>query len=312
MLVVRADHLGMCFGVKDALNLMRQLPSPERVTVHGELVHNPVVTEELDRRGFQQQSEVTRSDSPGTPEVLITAHGVSNKTRQSLIDAGLTIHDTTCPLVRRVHKAALRYQRLGYKVVVVGRPTHVEVKGLVGDLTDYAVVASPEDVVTWDTGKLAVVNQTTTRPDLLEAMHKRIRELNPGRDVELVDTICQPTRDRQNAVENLLDRVEALVVVGGPNSNNTLQLGRRAERRGLPWWRVTDSRELRPEWFQGLRLVGLTAGTSTTDETLDEVARELRQMGIKSNPARVRWSRQRRSASKGLQLATAGRPTKSW
>lgn len=281
MLVVRAKHLGMCFGVKDALNLMRGLPQPERVTVHGELVHNPVVTRELASRGFHQQGESTRRH-PETPEVLITAHGVSNRKRDELQAAGLKVHDTTCPLVRRVHKAALRYSRLGYKVIVVGRAGHVEVEGLVGDLEDYQVVAGPDQVLSWDTPRIAVVNQTTTRPDLLQAIHRRIALLNPAAEVEYVDTICQPTRDRQTAVEQLLERVQALVVVGGPNSNNTLQLGRRAERKGLPWWRVTDSSELRAEWFEGVRVIGLTAGTSTTDETVDEVERVLRRIGASS------------------------------
>lgn len=281
MLVVRAQHLGMCFGVKDALTLMRELPHPERVTVHGELVHNPVVTTELSQRGFHQQGE-TRRHTPLTPEVLITAHGVSHRERSALEAAGLTVHDTTCPLVRRVHKAALRYARLGYKVIVIGRPGHVEVEGLVGDLDDFQVVSGPDEVLAWGAARLAVINQTTTRPDLLDAVHRRIRLMNPDSETEFVDTICQPTRDRQNAVETLLDRVQALVVVGGPNSNNTLQLGRRAERRGIPWWRVTDSGDLRAEWFENLRVVGLTAGTSTTDETVDEVEKTLRRLGAAS------------------------------
>jgi 4-hydroxy-3-methylbut-2-enyl diphosphate reductase len=266
----------MCFGVKDALDQMRELERPHEVTVYGELVHNPVVTEEIARRGFQQQAETGRDRIPSTPRVLITAHGISQTARERLEAEGKTLHDTTCPLVRRVHKAALHYHRQGYTVIVIGRPGHVEVEGLVGDLKRYHIVAGPGEARNWGADRLAVVNQTTIPPDQVESIHRAVRLANPGSQVVAVDTVCSPTRDRQEAVERLLDRVEALVVVGGPNSHNTLQLGQKAERRGKPWWRVTTADELREEWFQGLRLVGLTAGTSTTDEVVEEVGRRLR------------------------------------
>jgi 4-hydroxy-3-methylbut-2-enyl diphosphate reductase len=269
----------MCFGVKDALNVMRDLENPQEVTVYGELVHNPVVTAEISQRGFHQQAETGRGKLPETRGVLVTAHGISLATRQRLEAAGKTLHDTTCPLVRRVHKTALHYHKLGYTVIVVGRPGHVEVEGLVGDLTRYRVVSCPEDVESWPSATpLAVVNQTTITPDQVKAVHQAIRLANPGHEVVFADTVCGPTKDRQKAVEALLDRVEALVVVGGPNSHNTLQLGEKAERRGKPWWRVTTAEDLREEWFAGLRLVGLTAGTSTTDETVAEVHRRLRAL----------------------------------
>lgn len=277
MLVVQAEHLGMCFGVKDALAGMRELERPEEVTVYGELVHNPVVTDEIARRGFRQLGETER-ELPATPRVLVTAHGISLAARRRLEEAGKTLHDTTCPLVRRVHKAALHYHRQGYTVIVVGRHGHVEVEGLVGDLQRFRVVSKPQEVRTWSDGPFAVVNQTTIPPDQVQVVHQAIRLANPEQEILFTDTVCGPTRDRQEAVDRLLDRVEALVVVGGPNSHNTLQLGQKAERRGKPWWRVTTASELRPEWFQGLRLVGLTAGTSTTDETVAEVSRRLRAM----------------------------------
>lgn len=279
MLVVQAEHLGMCFGVKDALTTMRELDSPDQVTVYGELVHNPVVSAEIAQRGFRQQAETGRADLPPTSRVLVTAHGISLSERRRLIEAGKTLHDTTCPLVRRVHKTALHYHKLGYLVVVVGRHGHVEVEGLVGDLTRYRVVSRPEEAAAWPGDEpIAVVNQTTIPPDQVQAVHRAIRQANPLRELVFQDTVCAPTRDRQEAVERLLDRVEALVVVGGPNSHNTLQLGQKAERRGKPWWRVTTAEDLRPEWFAGLRLVGLTAGTSTTDETVAEVRRRLRSL----------------------------------
>ena len=140
MLVVEARHMGMCFGVRDALETMRQVTDPNEVTVHGELVHNPVVTDELRRRGFHQQSEAGRREAPTTSQVLITAHGVSNQRKTELENLGYLVHDTTCPLVRRAHKACLHYQNRGFFVIVVGRKGHVEVEGLTGDLRDFCLV----------------------------------------------------------------------------------------------------------------------------------------------------------------------------
>ena len=274
MLVVQAQHLGMCFGVRDALTKAREIAHPASVTIHGELVHNPQIQSEMALRGFHQVGEEER-DLPPTPEVLITAHGISNRERERLQSQGKRLIDTTCPLVRRVHKSALRLARLGYFVVVVGRHEHVEVEGLIGDLEDYVVVSSVQEVACWNRRKIGVINQTTTRPELLQRIHATICQRNPDAEIELVDTICSPTRDRQQAVRELLDRVEALVVVGGANSNNTRELGQMAERAQKPWLHIQQADQLRPEWFTGFRLVGLTAGTSTPDSVIDEVHRRL-------------------------------------
>lgn len=286
MLVIQADHLGMCFGVKDALTTMRQIEEPGRVTVFGELVHNPVVTDELTQRGFQQDSESHRRPIPSTPDVLITAHGVSQKVRDGFLSAGKRVFDTTCPLVRRVHKTARHYHNLGYCIIVIGRQGHVEVEGIVGDLKSYHVVSAAEEVTTWDSPRLAVINQTTVPPHHVNELHSVIAARNPASEIVFTDTVCAPTRDRQSAVDRLLDKVEALVVVGGPNSHNTLQLGQKAQMRGKPWWRVTSAEDLREDWFRGMRLVGLTAGTSTTDETVAGVSRRLRSYS--ESPKNVR------------------------
>lgn len=278
MLVVEAGHMGMCFGVRDALTMMRGLDDPNRVTVHGELVHNPVITKELTRRGFHQQTENDRERSPQTPEVLITAHGVSNRRKAEFVEAGYQVHDTTCPLVKRAHKVALHYHNRGYFIVLIGKAGHVEVEGLAGDLERVVIVSGNEKLDFPHQTKIAVVNQTTTRPDELARIHQKIKEQNPEAEIQLVDTTCRPTKDRQESVEQLLTRVQGLVVVGGPNSNNTRQLGLRAEEKGVPWWHVSDASELQESWFENMSVIGLTAGTSTTDETIREVARRLRQM----------------------------------
>lgn len=279
MLVIRASHMGMCFGVKDALDVALVHSSPEEVTIFGELVHNRTVMDRMRARGYRFVPESARESVPETSQVMITAHGVSDRERERLTRAGKGLMDTTCPLVRRVHKAALRFKRLGFFVVVVGREGHVEVEGLVGDLDDYAVVWEPGEVRRWPFPRIAVISQTTTPPDRFGDVSRRVVDVNRGSLVEVADTVCRPTRERQEAVERLLERAEALVVVGGKNSNNTRQLGSKAEAAGKPWLHVETAADLVPKWFSGLRLVGLTAGTSTPDETIEEVYRALLRIG---------------------------------
>src|SRR5262245_734198 len=118
MRVIKAEVLGMCFGVRDALQTLEGVTDPGRVTIHGELVHNESVLAELDRRGFRMVKESARRPLPVTDTVLITAHGVSDCERQRLQAAGKQLVDTTCPLVRRAHEAAQKLQREGYHVLV--------------------------------------------------------------------------------------------------------------------------------------------------------------------------------------------------
>jgi len=276
MLIVMAREMGMCFGVKDALEVARKHPEPHRVTIHGELVHNPQVNAELSARGFEVSGELERT-VPATPAVMITAHGVSHAERQRLAEAGKEIVDTTCPLVRRVHKTALLLHKQGYTIAVVGKPGHVEVEGLIGDLERYVVWPCPESVVTLEVRRLAVLAQTTTQPAIFDAVVAAAERLHPRCEVRRVDTICGPTRERQAAAQELMGRVEAVVVVGGRASNNTRALAGLAAQCGVPCQHVETAEELDLEWARRFRIVGLTAGTSTPDDVIAAVHRRLLQ-----------------------------------
>lgn len=275
MLVILASHLGMCFGVRDAIAAAHRVATPRDTTIYGELVHNREVVGALQARGFSLIDEADRSRVPVTPAVLITAHGISDTERQRLASAGKTLVDTTCPLVRRVHLAARRLCRDGYFVIVIGRRDHVEVRGITGDLRDFDVVERVDDVRCYDSPRLGIVCQTTTPPSVADEIHSAIVARNPGKDVRFVDTICDPTRARQDAVLELLGRVDALVVVGGRHSNNTRQLANLAERHGLRVLHVEGPCDLDPDWFASVSVVGLTAGTSTPDATIQAVHRAL-------------------------------------
>jgi len=274
MQVVRADAMGMCFGVRDALAAIDAIERPGRVTIHGELVHNGEVLAMLDARGFHRSPEATRQ-VPATEAVLVTAHGVSERERARLLAAGKQVFDTTCPLVRKAHDAAQQLQRDGRRVVVLGRRDHVEVRGIVEDLDGAIVVRDETEVRTWPDERLGIVCQTTTPGERVAAVEAAVRAANPHADVQLIDTVCNPTKARGAALEALLPAVDALVVVGGRESNNTRELVARGRRRGLPVLHVEGPAELDAAWFTGRAVVGLTAGTSTLPATIDAVHERL-------------------------------------
>jgi 4-hydroxy-3-methylbut-2-enyl diphosphate reductase len=283
MRVIRADVLGLCFGVRDALEVIEGMAEPEAVTIHGQLVHNEVVQARLAARGFVMRGETERKTClPETPAVLVTAHGISDRERRRLESAGKRLVDTTCPLVTRVHQAARTLQADGYHVLVIGRRGHVEVDGIVEDLNDYDVIESVEEVVSYPSRRLGIICQTTTTERHVESIRAGIAARNPDAEIRFIDTVCLPTKEHQRALERLLDRVEAIVVVGGRNSNNTRELVARCLERAKPALHVQSAADLDAGWFQDFATVGLTAGTSTLPATIDEVHRALVWIGTSS------------------------------
>jgi 4-hydroxy-3-methylbut-2-enyl diphosphate reductase len=286
MHVLLAESLGFCFGVRDALTVAEQTPHAETVTIHGELVHNERVLSRLTALGFQSSREDGRSAIPSTPLVMITAHGISDRERHRLEENGKQLIDTTCPLVQKVHRAARLLADEGRHVLIIGRPGHVEIEGILEDLSSGEVVEDAGAVKSYPHARLGIVCQSTTPPRLAAEVTDAIRRANPQADIRFIDTICQPTRDRQEAVVRMLSRVDAMVVVGGKNSNNTRELAELCRRRGIAAYHVQSAADLDAAWFQDCRVVGLTAGTSTLDETIEEVRLALQAMP----PARDRQS----------------------
>jgi len=278
MQVIRATALGMCFGVKDALRLAYQAPAPAQITIHGQLVHNPLVNAALRAKGFRGGGDPAADPydtMPPTPVVLITAHGISDTERRKLAQAGKQLIDTTCPLVRRAHAAALGLQEQSCHVVVLGRAAHVEVRGLVGDLHSFTIIESAADVRPLPHRKLGIICQTTMPAADVRQLRTLLAAANPQAQICFMDTVCQPTKDRQAALDELLAQVQAVVVVGGSHSNNTQQLVRTCRASGLPVFPVERAADLRAAWFVGLERVGLTAGTSTLEATIAAVERAL-------------------------------------
>jgi 4-hydroxy-3-methylbut-2-enyl diphosphate reductase len=270
-----AEHFGMCFGVRDAIDLALGLTRQGPLTILGDLVHNPDVVAQIDAAGAVR---VHRQEEVQTPAVLLTAHGVADRVRLELHDRGLAVHDATCPLVTRAHRALARLVAEGRHPVVIGQPRHVEVRGLVGDLEDYTIVENETDLellavrLEREPGlRLGVVAQTTQPLERVRERVEAMRRRFPEIDLHFVDTVCQPTKDRQQALRDLAAGTDVIVVVGGPDSNNSRKLAELARSLGRPAYLVAGAEELRAEWFTNCSIVGLTAGTSTPDPIIEEV-----------------------------------------
>jgi len=278
MKVVVAESLGMCFGVRDAVDLALDAPFRTDLTVLGELVHNPVVLNRLREAGVRMAPSPEAEVETG--HVMITAHGAAHSVVQDLEARGLTVVEATCPLVTHAHRMLDRLVAQGYFPVVIGRPDHVEVVGLVRDLAEYAVIGSAAEI-----GRLAglprlgVVSQTTQPVEHVLDLVAQIRAAFPEAEIKFADTVCQPTKERQLAARRLAAACDVVVVVGGRNSNNTRQLVRACQAEGARTYQVERAEELVAEWFAGADAVGVTAGTSTPDETIEAVRRALERMG---------------------------------
>ncbi len=271
MNVLHAEPMGICFGVRRALEVAEGIDSPETVTIHGQLVHNETVQAQLESRGFRIAGDRDRGELPRTSSVMITAHGISDFRRRSLEAAGKRLIDTTCPLVRRVHRTAQKLQADGYHVLVIGRRDHVEVQGIVEDLWSWDVVSGLGEVASYPYDRLGIICQTTVPPHEAEEILLAIRLRNLRAEIRFENTICQATRDRQRAVGRLLPKVDVMVVVGGRNSNNTRELVNVCRRQGVPTCHIQSAEELAPEWFHECKTVGLSAGTSTVEGVIQEV-----------------------------------------
>lgn len=273
-----ATHYGMCFGVREALRRAHHAAAAGPVTILGALVHNPVVQQHLATLGVREGRLEDRS-SAATPAVMITAHGASDRDRAAWRDAGYQVSDTTCPLVHKAHTALATLVAAGYQPVVIGQRGHVEVKGLTGDFP-HAVVIEDERCFSLlpSAASYGVVSQTTQPIDRVRRLVEALRAHCAGAEVLFRDTVCQPTKDRQRALDDLCAKCDVVVVIGGRHSNNTRQLAESARERGVTAYQIETAADLQPQWFSRCKDAGVTAGTSTLDETVRDVVQRLREM----------------------------------
>lgn len=276
MNIERASHLGMCFGVRDAILLARHEAASGPVTVLGDLVHNETVLRDLRREGIrivQQLEEVA------TPTVLITAHGASDRRRSAVQRQGHRLVEATCPLVHVAHQRVAALVREGFHPVIIGKRDHVEVRGLTEDLEDFDVILDEAEVDRLKPRRRFGVAAQTTQPiERVRRLLRRMADRFPGAEIRYADTVCLPTKQRQAAAEQMAARSTVVVVIGGAHSNNTRELVATCRQSCDRVHHVQTAADLRPEWFQPDDTVGLTAGTSTPDALIDGVEAWLRRL----------------------------------
>jgi len=265
--ILRAAHLGMCFGVRDAIRFA--LNQTEPVTVLGDLVHNEAVLQQLRSRGIKIAHKAA---DVATPNVMITAHGASETALNGIRERGLKVLEATCPLVHYAHQAVNHLVAQGFHPVIVGQRGHVEVRGLTDDLAAYDVILTEEDVERLEERpRFGVAAQTTHPIERVKHLVDLIRERFPRSEVRFADTVCQPTKQRQTAAIELAQKSDVVIVIGGLHSNNTRELVATCSKHCARVHHVQTARDLRAFWFDGSETVGITAGTSTPDNIIDEM-----------------------------------------
>ena len=277
MRILKATHLGMCFGVRDAIALALDHAEAGPLTILGDLVHNPTVLSALEAKGIVVEKNV---DQVATPTLMVTAHGTSERTLARTRALGLTVVEATCPLVRVAHRAVAALVRDGYHVIIVGQRDHVEVRGLTDDLDreTFDVVLDDDDVLALaEHPRFGVAAQTTQAIEKVRRLVDAIRRRFPRSEVRFLDTVCKPTKERQSAAIEMARQADVVIVVGGRASNNTRELVKTCGRYCVRVYHVETEADVRPEWFDhDAKVVGLTAGTSTPDDVIDRVEARIR------------------------------------
>jgi 4-hydroxy-3-methylbut-2-enyl diphosphate reductase len=284
--VILANPRGFCAGVDRAIAIVEQalVRFGAPIYVRHEVVHNRFVVDDLKAKGAIFVDEL--ADVPPGSTVVFSAHGVSRAVRAEAAARGLTVFDATCPLVTKVHVEVSKMQAQGREIVMIGHAGHPEVEGTMGQ-ADGGIhlvesVADVERLVVRDASLLAYVTQTTLSVDDAAAIVAALKRRFPAILGPRRDDICYATQNRQDAVKFLAPQCDVVIVVGSPNSSNSNRLRVVAAHRGIPSFMIDRADELKPEWLDGKRRIGVTAGASAPEVLVQQVIDRLRALGAAS------------------------------
>ncbi|MDH3947485.1 MAG: 4-hydroxy-3-methylbut-2-enyl diphosphate reductase [Gammaproteobacteria bacterium] len=290
MQIILANPRGFCAGVDRAIEIVERalelFGAP--IYVRHEVVHNRFVVENLRNKGAVFVDEL--DEVPDNAMVIFSAHGVSRAVQQEAEQRGLKVFDATCPLVTKVHLEIARFSKAGQECVLIGHAGHPEVEGTMGQFDDSQggcmyLVEKVEDVAKLTVNNpdsLAYVTQTTLSMDdtveIIDALRQRFPKIHgPKRD-----DICYATQNRQDAVKNLADASDVVLVVGSINSSNSNRLKEVAERRDTPAYLIDNADEIERAWLQGKETIGVTAGASAPEVLVEQVIKRLQEWGAET------------------------------
>jgi 4-hydroxy-3-methylbut-2-enyl diphosphate reductase len=250
------------------------------------VVHNRTVVEGLKEKGAIFIEDLT--DVPVGSYLIFSAHGVSKQVQQEAEERNLTVFDATCPLVTKVHLQVAKHAKSDREVILIGHAGHPEVEGTMGQYEKCTenggiyLVETPEDVESLKVNNpdnLAYVTQTTLSMTDTKIMVDALRARFSGIQEQKKDDICYATQNRQDAVHELAKTSDIILVVGSPNSSNSNRLREIAEQLGKPAYLIDTAQDMRQEWFDGINVVGVTAGASAPEVLVQEVINQLKQWG---------------------------------
>jgi 4-hydroxy-3-methylbut-2-en-1-yl diphosphate reductase len=280
--VLRAGPRSFCAGVDRAIEIVER--ALERrgapVFVRKQIVHNAHVVADLEERGAIFVDEI--ADVPRGATVVFSAHGVAPAVRAAAAERGLDVIDATCPLVAKVHAEARRFVERGDSVVLIGHEGHEEVEGTMGEAPGAIhLVERPEHVARLDLGpsRVSYLTQTTLAVDETEEVVSALRERFDDVAGPPSDDICYATHNRQQALRDVARHSDLVLVVGSETSSNSKRLVEVAEREHTPARLIDDERQIRLEWLEGVRTVGLTAGASAPEQLVTRVIDALGELG---------------------------------
>ena len=287
MRILLANPRGFCAGVDRAIEIVERAIELFGAPIHvrHEVVHNRNVVERLRALGAVFVEELDVVPDGGT--VIFSAHGVSTAVEREAQRRGLQVFDATCPLVTKVHMEVARFAREAREVVLIGHAGHPEVEGTMGRFDAslggrILLVEGIDDVARLevkDPAALAFVTQTTLSVDDTAAIVDALRRRFPALQAPRKEDICYATQNRQDAVKQLLEHCCLLIVVGSSSSSNSNRLRELADRAGVPGYLVDGASDLKREWFDGVDVVGVTAGASAPEQLVQEVVGRLRDWG---------------------------------
>lgn len=284
--VLLAEPRGFCAGVDRAIEIVERALAKfgAPIYVRHEIVHNTYVVNDLKAKGAIFIEDL--ADVPPGATLVFSAHGVSQAVRKEADERGFSVFDATCPLVTKVHVEVAKLHKEGYDFIMIGHKGHPEVEGTMGQLTEgiYLVedVADVARVQVAQADKLAVVTQTTLSVDDAAEILAAVKQRFPSVREPKQQDICYATQNRQDAVKVLAPQVDVLIVVGSPTSSNSNRLRELGERLGARAYMVDQPDDLKAEWFEGKRRVGLTAGASAPDILVQQVISQLKALGAVS------------------------------
>jgi 4-hydroxy-3-methylbut-2-en-1-yl diphosphate reductase len=281
--ILLAQPRGFCAGVDRAINIVNEALTRfgAPIYVRHEIVHNKYVVDELRAKGAIFVDEI--DEIPRGAIVIYSAHGVSQQVRQDAAERGLQVYDATCPLVTKVHVEVVKLCKDGFTVFMIGHAGHPEVEGTMGQVeSGIFLIENLDDVEKLNFSsdeRLAFVTQTTLSVDETKEIVNALTKKFPKIIQPKKQDICYATQNRQDAVKFMAPQVQLVIVVGSKASSNSNRLRELAEKLGVPAYMVDAPDQLRPEWFEGKKRVGLTAGASAPESLAQAIVARIQEFG---------------------------------